>query len=299
MCPRMASAPITSGPCLSSWCSGASCEEVTTTGVVRQGDYGVIVSLCRSSCVRMRARSSRRDRSGGGEPRVMIDAGSARGRAFARLNRSLRRAARRQGAPVRTIIETSNDSVRYPELIPTLLDWYENLDAKVALPAPRDRAQMLSALADHPGRADGGGLPDLGDPSRVRGAGERGSPAWRDAPPVHDRLAVGPGAPGGDVTAGVRSQPRRGARPDPRMARGEEGVPTSPRAARGRPRRARGPRRRPAPHAPCPAPPARRAPRRPRCGREAVPGPRARGEPSAGATAAGASGGGAGRAVSR
>lgn len=77
----------------------------------------------------------------------MIDAGSARGRAFARLNRSLRRAARRQGAPVRTITETSNDSVRYPELIPTLLDWYENLDAKVALPAPRDRAQMLSALA--------------------------------------------------------------------------------------------------------------------------------------------------------
>src|SRR5690606_40771363 len=48
---------------------------------------------------------------------------------------------------VRTITETSNDSVRYPELIPTLLDWYENLDAKVALPAPRDRAQMLSALA--------------------------------------------------------------------------------------------------------------------------------------------------------
>lgn len=48
---------------------------------------------------------------------------------------------------MRTITETSNDSVRYPELIPTLLDWYENLDAKVALPAPRDRAQMLSALA--------------------------------------------------------------------------------------------------------------------------------------------------------
>jgi hypothetical protein len=48
---------------------------------------------------------------------------------------------------VRTITETSNDSVRYPELIPTLLDWYENLDAKVDLSSPRDRAQMLSALA--------------------------------------------------------------------------------------------------------------------------------------------------------
>ena len=48
---------------------------------------------------------------------------------------------------MRTITETSNDSVRYPELIPTLLDWYENIDAKVDLPSPRDRAQMLSALA--------------------------------------------------------------------------------------------------------------------------------------------------------
>lgn len=48
---------------------------------------------------------------------------------------------------MRTITETSNDSVRYPELIPTLLDWYEHLDAKVDLPTPRDRAQMLSALA--------------------------------------------------------------------------------------------------------------------------------------------------------
>lgn len=48
---------------------------------------------------------------------------------------------------MRTITETSNDSVRYPELIPTLLDWYENIDAKVALPSPRDRSQMLSALA--------------------------------------------------------------------------------------------------------------------------------------------------------
>ena len=48
---------------------------------------------------------------------------------------------------MRTITETSNDSVRYPELIPTLLDWYENLDAKVALPTVRDRSQMLSALA--------------------------------------------------------------------------------------------------------------------------------------------------------
>lgn len=77
----------------------------------------------------------------------MFGAGSARGRAFATLNRSLRRAARRQGAPVRTISETSNNSVRYPELIPTLLDWFENIDAKVDLPSPRDRAQMLSALA--------------------------------------------------------------------------------------------------------------------------------------------------------
>lgn len=73
--------------------------------------------------------------------------GSARDRAFAALNKDLRRAARRSGAPVLTISRTSNESVRYPELIPTLLDWYENVDAKTRLAQPRDRAQLLDAVA--------------------------------------------------------------------------------------------------------------------------------------------------------
>jgi hypothetical protein len=73
--------------------------------------------------------------------------GSARERAFAALNRDLRRAARRSGAQVLTISQTANEDVRYPELIPTLLDWYENVDAKADLAQPRDRAQLLDAVA--------------------------------------------------------------------------------------------------------------------------------------------------------
>ncbi|WP_152352160.1 hypothetical protein [Brachybacterium subflavum] len=73
--------------------------------------------------------------------------GSARDRAFAALNKDLRRAARRSGAPVLTISRTSNENVRYPELISTLLDWYEDVDAKTRLAQPRDRAQLLDAIA--------------------------------------------------------------------------------------------------------------------------------------------------------
>jgi hypothetical protein len=60
----------------------------------------------------------------------------ARERAFALLNRDLRRAARRSGAPALTITETSNRDVRYPELVPTLLDWYEHVDAKARFDQP-------------------------------------------------------------------------------------------------------------------------------------------------------------------
>lgn len=73
--------------------------------------------------------------------------GGARDRAFAALNKDLRRAARRSGAPVLTISQTSNESVRCPALIPTLLDWYENAEAKTRLARPRDRAQLLDAVA--------------------------------------------------------------------------------------------------------------------------------------------------------
>src|SRR5699024_4800950 len=56
MCPRMASAPITSGPCLSSWCGGCSAQR-TTARVVRQGDM----------------RSARKPRGGG----LPYDAGTS------------------------------------------------------------------------------------------------------------------------------------------------------------------------------------------------------------------------------
>lgn len=72
---------------------------------------------------------------------------SPRARAFASLDRDLRRASRRAGTPPLTITETSNRDVRYPELIPTLLDWYEHVDDRVRLAQPRDRAQLLNAIA--------------------------------------------------------------------------------------------------------------------------------------------------------
>ncbi|MFE5776923.1 hypothetical protein [Brachybacterium sp. NPDC056505] len=79
----------------------------------------------------------------------MLFGGSARDRAIAALDKGLRRAVWRSGALVLTISQTSNESMRCPELISTLLDRYENVDATTRIAQPRDRAQLLDlALRD-------------------------------------------------------------------------------------------------------------------------------------------------------
>ena len=73
--------------------------------------------------------------------------GSERERAFAKLNRDLKKVAKKNGTEVNDIVELANNEARYPELIPTLVDWYGDVDSKTTLSDPRDRAQFLDAIS--------------------------------------------------------------------------------------------------------------------------------------------------------
>lgn len=70
-----------------------------------------------------------------------------RAKAFAAIDRDLKRAARAAGTRPLGIEQTAHGTQRYPELIPVLLDWIENIDAKARFSDPVDRAQFLDAVA--------------------------------------------------------------------------------------------------------------------------------------------------------
>lgn len=73
--------------------------------------------------------------------------GSEREQAFAKLNRELKKVAKQNGSDVYDIVQLANYKSRYPELIPTLVDWYRDVDSRTRLSEPRDRAQFLNAIA--------------------------------------------------------------------------------------------------------------------------------------------------------
>lgn len=70
-----------------------------------------------------------------------------RAKAFAAIDRELKWAAKAAGAAPLGIEKTAHSKERYPELIPVLLDWIENIDAKAQFSDPVDRAQFLDAVA--------------------------------------------------------------------------------------------------------------------------------------------------------
>lgn len=70
-----------------------------------------------------------------------------RAEAMARLSADITRAAKKAKLPYRSIDDLIRTDVRYPELIPVLIDWLKNLGAKSGLKNPRHLTSFRDFLS--------------------------------------------------------------------------------------------------------------------------------------------------------
>jgi len=67
-------------------------------------------------------------------------------RAHERLSHDIAKAAKKAGLPFRTITDLINTDKRYPELLPVLIDWLQNVEAKSGLTTPAELHDFREAL---------------------------------------------------------------------------------------------------------------------------------------------------------
>lgn len=68
-------------------------------------------------------------------------------RAFRSIDAEIAKASKSAGLPFRSLVELANTRLRYPELIPLLIDWLDNVEERSRLTDPRDLAEFRETLA--------------------------------------------------------------------------------------------------------------------------------------------------------